>query len=142
MKDRVARLADAFKTLGDENRLRILDLLAEGEKTGSELLEKLPVSQPTLSHHMKLLCDASLVAMRKSGKWVYYSLSRRELSDLSEALLDYVAAIPFEKAPQPTQKRLPENEVKSPKTMDKNNPAKERPKQSEESGDAMPAWLF
>ena len=67
-------VARVFKALADENRLRILDLLCSGEKCACELLEDLQISQSTLSHHMKLLCDAGIVYGRKDGKWVYYSI--------------------------------------------------------------------
>ena len=62
-----------FKALGDEKRLHILSLLRQGERCACVLLEDLNLSQPTLSHHMKILCDANLVTGRREGKWVYYS---------------------------------------------------------------------
>ena len=46
------------KALSDENRLRILQMLRSGEKCACKLLEELNISQPTLSHHMKILCDS------------------------------------------------------------------------------------
>lgn len=63
-----------FKALSDENRIRILRMLRSGEKCACKLLEELNISQPTLSHHMKILCDAGLVAGRKDGKWMRYSI--------------------------------------------------------------------
>lgn len=63
-----------FKALSDENRIRILRMLRSGEKCACKLLEELNISQPTLSHHMKILCDAGLVAGRKDGKWMHYSI--------------------------------------------------------------------
>lgn len=68
-------IAMVFKALGDENRIRILKLLRNGETCTCKLLEALEISQPTLSHHMKILCDAGIVAGRKEGKWVHYSIS-------------------------------------------------------------------
>ena len=68
--------ATIFKALGDENRLRILLLLTTGEKCACKLLEKIQVTQPTMSHHMKILCDAGLVTGRKEGKWMHYSISK------------------------------------------------------------------
>ena len=65
-----------FKALADENRLQIMEILKDGEKCACKLLEALQISQPTLSHHMKILCDAELVSGRKEGKWMYYSLSK------------------------------------------------------------------
>ena len=63
-----------FKALADENRLEIMRLLQSGEKCGCVLLEMLDITQPTLSHHMKILCDAGIVTGRKEGKWMYYSI--------------------------------------------------------------------
>ena len=45
------------------------------EKCACKLLEALQCTQPTLSHHMKILCDSGLVVGRKEGKWMYYSIS-------------------------------------------------------------------
>ncbi|MBQ6943450.1 MAG: helix-turn-helix transcriptional regulator [Ruminococcus sp.] len=67
--------ARIFKALGDKSRLEIVEMLAGGEKCACKLLEKFNFSQPTLSHHMKILCDSGIVASRKEGKWMYYSLS-------------------------------------------------------------------
>ena len=63
-----------FKALSDENRIRILKMLHSGEKCACKLLEELKISQPTLSHHMKILCDAGIVKGRKEGKWTHYSI--------------------------------------------------------------------
>ena len=64
-----------FKALCDENRVQILRILQNGELCACHLLEELNLSQPTLSHHMKILCDSGLVVGRKEGKWMYYSIS-------------------------------------------------------------------
>ena len=64
-----------FKALADDNRLEILELLISGEKCGCELLEALKIGQSTLSHHMRILCEAGLVDACKEGKWMHYSLS-------------------------------------------------------------------
>ena len=64
-----------FKAFCDENRIRILKLLRTGEKCACKLLEELNISQPTLSHHMKILCDSGIVVGRKEGKWMHYSIS-------------------------------------------------------------------
>lgn len=64
-----------FKALCDENRIRILKLLSAGEICACKLLEEIPVTQPTLSHHMKVLCDSGIVTGRKEGKWMHYSIS-------------------------------------------------------------------
>ncbi len=69
------KTAIIFKAFCDENRIRILKLLCTGEKCGCRLLEELNVTQPTLSHHMKILCDSGIVVGRKEGKWTHYSIS-------------------------------------------------------------------
>ena len=68
-------VASVFKALGDENRIRILQMLHGGELCACKLLETLNITQPTLSHHMKILCDSGLVTSRKEGKWNYYSIN-------------------------------------------------------------------
>ena len=69
------RTALVFKALCDENRIRILKLLCGGEKCACKLLEELNISQSTLSHHMKILCDSGIVTGRKEGTWMHYSIS-------------------------------------------------------------------
>lgn len=68
-------IALIFKAFCDENRVRIINHLKTGEKCACRLLEHLNVTQPTLSHHMKILCDSGIVVGRKQGKWMYYSIS-------------------------------------------------------------------
>ena len=80
--------AKLFKALGDENRLRILSMLQSGERCACVLLEYIHLSQPTLSHHMKILCEAGLVTGRKEGKWVYYSLNRQKGNELAAMIQD------------------------------------------------------
>ena len=69
------RTALVFKAFCDENRIRILNLLCGGEKCACRLLEELSISQPTLSHHMKILRDSGIVLGRKEGKWMHYRIS-------------------------------------------------------------------
>lgn len=63
------------KALGDPNRLKIVQMLSDGEKCGCKLLEAFDITQPTLSHHMRILCECGLVEARKEGKWSHYSLN-------------------------------------------------------------------
>jgi len=63
------------KAMSDSNRLRVIEMLTTGEKCGCELLEALQVTQPTLSHHMKVLADCGLVSSYKEGKWQHYSIN-------------------------------------------------------------------
>lgn len=75
MQSNEKKLALMFKALSDVNRIKILKLLQSGEKCACVLLEDLQITQPTLSHHMKILCDSEIVMGRKDGKWTYYSIS-------------------------------------------------------------------
>jgi ArsR family transcriptional regulator len=63
-----------FRAFTDENRVRVLELLCEGEQCACVLLDDLQISQPTLSHHMKILCQSGVVKARRAGKWQYYSI--------------------------------------------------------------------
>lgn len=67
--------AIVFKAFCDESRLRIIEQLQHSEMCACNLLEELPISQSTLSHHMKILIESGVVNSRKDGKWVYYALS-------------------------------------------------------------------
>lgn len=83
--------ARVFKAFCDENRLQILEMLRGGEKCACVLLESLQISQSTLSHHMKILCDSGIVASRKEGRWTHYSISK-EGSQKAAALLRVLTA--------------------------------------------------
>lgn len=79
-------LASRLQALADSNRLRILDALRGGEQCVCRLTENLDMGQPLLSHHLKVLREVGLVAGRKDGRWVHYSIVPEALSEL-EALL-------------------------------------------------------
>lgn len=66
----------AFKALADETRLSIVKLLACGELCGCKILENFHITQPTLSYHMKALCDSGLVEGRRDGAWMRYTLNK------------------------------------------------------------------
>ena len=68
------------RALGDSNRLKIVQMLSDGEKCACKLLEAFEITQPTLSHHMKILCDCGLVNTQKVGNWSHYSLSCETLT--------------------------------------------------------------
>ncbi|WP_461570060.1 ArsR/SmtB family transcription factor [Thermincola ferriacetica] len=69
------KIAEFFKALGDETRLKIINMLAEQEMCVCEILDKLNMSQPAVSHHLKILRQAGLVKDSRDGKWIYYSLN-------------------------------------------------------------------
>lgn len=69
--------ATIFKALGNEYRLKALDLLRTGEKCACDLLGAIDVSQPNLSHHMKVLCASGIVRARQEGRWTHYAIDER-----------------------------------------------------------------
>jgi ArsR family transcriptional regulator len=71
----ISKVAEICKALSDENRIRIIEMLTQGEKCGCELLEQLHITQPTLSHHMKVLENTGLISSQKEGKWMHYSIN-------------------------------------------------------------------
>ncbi|MBA4698035.1 MAG: winged helix-turn-helix transcriptional regulator [Ruminococcus sp.] len=73
-----------FKALGDPKRAMIVDMLSCGELCACMILEKFEMSQSTLSHHMKLLCECGLVKGRNEGKWTYYSLDEETISNTKQ----------------------------------------------------------
>lgn len=81
--------AKIFKAFCDENRLTILDLLRSGEKCACSLLEELKITQSTLSHHMKILCESGIVSGRKEGKWTHYTINVEGLGKAQYVLDEY-----------------------------------------------------
>ncbi len=67
------------KSLGDENRLKILLLLGDGKKSVSRIVEALALSQPLVSHHLKELRRSLLVNVERKGPFVYYELADPEI---------------------------------------------------------------
>lgn len=78
--------AKVLKVLSDQNRLKIVDILSCGERCACDILEFFDFTQPTLSHHMKVLMDAGLVNVRKDGLWSYYSLNKLECNKVIATL--------------------------------------------------------
>ncbi|WP_242863224.1 ArsR/SmtB family transcription factor [Caloranaerobacter ferrireducens] len=83
-------LVNIFKALSDENRLEIIKMISKNELCVCDICENFDLSQPTVSHHLKLLQQANLVNVTKKGKWNYYSLNTNILKDLITFLNDIV----------------------------------------------------
>lgn len=84
------KLANLLKVVAEPNRLKILEMLSCGEMCACDILNYFNFTQPTLSHHMKVLEDNGLVIVDKKANWHYYSLNRAAadflISNLTEAL--------------------------------------------------------
>jgi len=84
-KSHADELASAFKALADSGRLRLLSFIAaqpDGEACVCHVIEPVGLSQPTVSHHLKVLHDAGLLDREKRGQWVYYRVNRARLEEL------------------------------------------------------------
>lgn len=84
---------DAFlkriKLISDETRLKIIQYLSDnGTKCACRILEELNITQGTLSHHMKVLCQENITTCKKEGKWCYYTLNKEAICDLTYFLMD------------------------------------------------------
>jgi ArsR family transcriptional regulator len=89
------RLASALKVLADPARLRLVSLIAaqpDAEACVCNLTAPLGLSQPTVSHHLRVLNEAGVLERERRGKWVYYRLNREPLDVLARALSTAVAA--------------------------------------------------
>lgn len=84
-----SRLADTLRALAEPARLRILSMIADApgsEVCGCDLTEPLGLSQPTVSHHLKVLHEAGLLDREQRGRWAYYRLDSDSLGRLRDAL--------------------------------------------------------
>ncbi|MFD7023400.1 ArsR/SmtB family transcription factor [Promicromonospora sukumoe] len=84
-------LARVFKALGDPTRVRLLSVIAAhdgGEACVCDLTEPVGLSQPTVSHHLKLMVDAGLLTREQRGKWAYYSVVPGALNRLGALLTE------------------------------------------------------
>ena len=84
------RAANVFKALGHPARVTIVNLLARSTADGvcvCDLTEPTGLSQPTVSHHLKLLREAGLIEGERRGTWVHYRLLPEALSDIQRALV-------------------------------------------------------
>lgn len=79
MEERYIQNAKVLKALSDPKRLRIVDMLSCGELCACKILEEFHITQPTLSHDMKVLMEAGIVKARPEGKWMNYSLNQENL---------------------------------------------------------------
>ncbi len=80
--------AKLLKVLSDPNRLKIIDILSCGEQCACDILDHFDFTQPTLSHHMKVLSEAGFVKVRRDGLWSYYSLDMIECNKIIKLLMD------------------------------------------------------
>lgn len=91
--DTARELARTFKALADPTRVQLLSIVAAhegGEACVCDLTEPVGLAQPTVSHHLKNLVEAGLLAREQRGRWAYYSLVPGALDHLAHTLRDTV----------------------------------------------------
>ena len=71
-----------FKAFSDPKRLKILDMLSNGELCACKILEEFNITQPTLSHDMKILLETGVVRSWKEGKWTHYELNLEKMNEV------------------------------------------------------------
>jgi DNA-binding transcriptional ArsR family regulator len=81
---------EAFKALADPTRREILALLRKGERTAGDLAEKFDMTKPSMSHHFAVLKEADLVASRREGQQIWYSLNTTVVEDLMAWAMDLI----------------------------------------------------
>jgi ArsR family transcriptional regulator, virulence genes transcriptional regulator len=86
LRGNATQAARLLRALSNENRLMLLCLLFEGEKTVSELNESLPLSQSALSQHLAVLRDEGLVKTRREAQSIYYGLASKPAQRVVETL--------------------------------------------------------
>jgi ArsR family transcriptional regulator, zinc-responsive transcriptional repressor len=91
LQDCLRTVAFVAKSLGDENRLRILLCIHHGKKSVSSIVEELNLSQPLVSHHLKELRRSLLVKVERRGPFVYYEIADGRILEILAALKDLAA---------------------------------------------------
>ena len=82
--------AKIFKALSDPSRLKIINILSCGERCACDILKYFNFSQPTLSHHMKVLSNCGLIQIRKKGSWICYTLNINNCNKLILFMMNLV----------------------------------------------------
>ncbi len=94
-------MSTTYKALADPSRRAILDLLASGERSATEVADAVGVSGPNASYHLDLLRQAGLVTARKDGRFVRYSLATTAIEEVASWMLSLVRAGEPERAAKP-----------------------------------------
>ncbi len=74
--------AQYFKVFSDPVRLEVIQLLIKGESCSCTLIDKLPITQPTLSYHLKQIVKAGLATAKRDGTWIKYHINKEKLDEM------------------------------------------------------------
>ncbi len=87
----IKKLVKVSKALADENRYKIYKLISEkGEIACKDITAAFPLSQPTISHHLKVLVESGLIKFRKEGQWSYFSINQEILESYLSSLAEHI----------------------------------------------------
>jgi DNA-binding transcriptional ArsR family regulator len=75
-----------FRALGDETRLRLLEILVDGERTVGDLMDATELGQSLVSHHLRTLRNAGLVVTRRDGRWIHYAIAPAAMTSVRGVL--------------------------------------------------------
>ena len=90
--DDANKLQHLFQTLGDANRLKIIKFIEDKERSVSEIVEDLGLSQPLVSHHLRVLREREILQTKRNGPFIYYKLNNRKLLDALGLFLDIASS--------------------------------------------------
>jgi len=99
--DDARKLHHLFQTLGDANRLKIIKFIGDNEKSVSEIVEALGLSQPLVSHHLKILREREILQTDRNGPFVYYKLKNGKLLDTLGLFLEIASSAKSESPCEP-----------------------------------------
>ncbi len=84
-----------LKALADPNRLTILEMIGNDELCSCKLLENMDISQPTISHHLRILSESGLIIGRKDAQWIHYSINKEKLAMVRRYLAEAIITNPI-----------------------------------------------
>lgn len=82
--EQMKEYSEIFKALSDEGRLKILKFISGYERCACDIQDQLDLTQPTISHHMKVLCQSGIINSQKKGRWMYYSINKEKMEELNK----------------------------------------------------------
>lgn len=80
------KLIDYFKIFSDPIRVQIIELLLKGETCGCTLINKVPITQPTLSYHLKNITNAGLATANREGNWIKHYINKDQINEMIKYL--------------------------------------------------------
>lgn len=98
----ILKIVDVFKALADENRIKIVKMLSYCDMCVCDICGNLDLSQPAVSHHLKILSDCGLLSTERKGKWIYYSINLDVVKEFQQEV-----GVLFEKSQECNYKKFP-----------------------------------